>query len=842
MDEGICRQGAVFGSAPACRDGSDGELSARYLEEVRDTPGGHGQNVAPRGGFDAHGQVLPPWLTYTTVTKTIDGQVTTSEGVETLPETYYGASIPLGPGWVYGGTTSRLASVPTVSSTPTLTITTTTPGSSSMRSSSLATSSSGSNRQVTSSAASPSTLTPASRSSSRATESLSSDIPHSSSLILPSTRLESLPPGIATTHPFSTTDSTPSSSSSTSRNDHNHLVPLLPELLVPILFLLLLLCLLRAYIYKRHKTYQPSTISPSPPPWVPRRLVPILYPRIGYAPPPLIPSTPARPSGLSLPLGSARSPLDEKSALLSGFTPQHHRHSSSLSALANSTGQHGAEEAADKVADLPAQHPSLLQRLTLGLGLFGNPTVEPRRPSGFTLEKGLSGPRYTAVSPSHRSSGSSSGARPQTATVASTKPSREGVGGSGQDSSSGHFRSIPDDQLFFKSPTRTVSSRNTSSGSGSSSRGLGAFRGWKSRFEYACLPADTVPLQESGDPDQVSLAVPETPGSGSLADDLDLGEFGRRTRWSRHDRMSFPKPPAAFEEAKPGATPATGLSSPGRQHADEKQRQILMTADSGGSLQTAQSGSHSAIAIPPPHNTHHSPGAPISRDDPGYRHASLSAFGSHPSTPAHSLSQDNSSSQGDPAEDAKSGLNPVSTSFFPGSTSLTAAPPWGLSASRGAMSPPRINVQRANELIRPLQDFFRLSPPSTAGLSDSGRSGVRHSQRSFPGKPLVDMRISEGVTLDRKGKGVGEFGEPLRPSRQGSLGIIDPLASAEINSETASIYSQPSGIPTRSMDESSGRSSPPALSDKALRGRRSRQQLLRATGRRRRDIEKPSSS
>lgn len=67
MDEGICRQGAVFGSAPACRDGSDGELSARYLEEVRDTPGGHGQNVALRGGFDAHGQVLPPWLTYTTV-------------------------------------------------------------------------------------------------------------------------------------------------------------------------------------------------------------------------------------------------------------------------------------------------------------------------------------------------------------------------------------------------------------------------------------------------------------------------------------------------------------------------------------------------------------------------------------------------------------------------------------------------------------------------------------------------------------------------------------------------------------------------------------------------------
>ncbi|KAG8989753.1 hypothetical protein FRB90_002087 [Tulasnella sp. 427] len=51
-------------------------------------------------------QVLPYWLSASTTFVTTDGTVYPTTVVVNLPLTYYGPSIPLGPGWVYGGSTS----------------------------------------------------------------------------------------------------------------------------------------------------------------------------------------------------------------------------------------------------------------------------------------------------------------------------------------------------------------------------------------------------------------------------------------------------------------------------------------------------------------------------------------------------------------------------------------------------------------------------------------------------------------------------------------------------------------------------------------------------------------
>ncbi|KAG9032899.1 hypothetical protein FS837_002586 [Tulasnella sp. UAMH 9824] len=51
-------------------------------------------------------QVLPYWLSASTTFVTTEGTVFPTTVVVNLPQTYYGPSIPLGPGWVFGGSTS----------------------------------------------------------------------------------------------------------------------------------------------------------------------------------------------------------------------------------------------------------------------------------------------------------------------------------------------------------------------------------------------------------------------------------------------------------------------------------------------------------------------------------------------------------------------------------------------------------------------------------------------------------------------------------------------------------------------------------------------------------------
>ena len=380
--------------------------------------------------------------------------------------------------------------------------------------------------------------------------------------------------------------------SASDSNGGSELVPLLPALLVP-LAVLLLAVLLGICLYRRYRSYQPSSISSSESPrwlrWLPAPVLALLYPsRRGYKPA-TVPSTPP-PRTRDLPAtttsDNVRSP-NEKSALLTGFTPQHHRNSSSLSNV------RPAQE--DMLPNAKAEgqrhEQSLMHRLGLGLGLgvFSSSPSEPRKPSGFTLEKGLSKGSYTALSPPPRPG------RSRTGTLDGTS-GRSGTGtatGTADQASSGNLRSIPDEQLFYRVPERTASSKDTSSGNSSyrarapeSGQPLDAAgKGWFSRFSYSGisgLPTDAAApfwVRTSGESargggqgggdgsarpegDAMSVAVPDTPGTGSGDGSLggSLGEFGRRMRWSDAERLSFPIPPPSAL-VSPAASPRLGGTS-----------------------------------------------------------------------------------------------------------------------------------------------------------------------------------------------------------------------------------------------------------------------------------------
>ncbi|KAF8512480.1 hypothetical protein JB92DRAFT_271707 [Gautieria morchelliformis] len=71
-------------------------------------------------------QAFPPWLSPVPVTLTQDGTAVVQTTVVQFPQTYYGPSIPLGPGWVFGGSTfpasiatSLASSMPSTASTST---------------------------------------------------------------------------------------------------------------------------------------------------------------------------------------------------------------------------------------------------------------------------------------------------------------------------------------------------------------------------------------------------------------------------------------------------------------------------------------------------------------------------------------------------------------------------------------------------------------------------------------------------------------------------------------------------------------------------------------------------
>jgi len=69
-------------------------------------------------------QAFPPWLSPSPFTVTQDGTVVVQTTVIQFPQTYYGPSIPLGPDWVFGGSTFP-ASIATSFASPTSTLSST---------------------------------------------------------------------------------------------------------------------------------------------------------------------------------------------------------------------------------------------------------------------------------------------------------------------------------------------------------------------------------------------------------------------------------------------------------------------------------------------------------------------------------------------------------------------------------------------------------------------------------------------------------------------------------------------------------------------------------------------
>ena len=146
-------------------------------------------------------------------------------------------------------------------------------------------------------------------------------------------------------------------------------------------------------------------------------------------------------------------------------------------------------------------------------------------------------------------------------------------------------------------------------------------------------------------------------------------------------------------------------------------------------------------------------GHPIGRTDRGYRHVSVSAFGSHPTTPwdppIQSIWHDNSShdnSEGHSNEDTSI------TSPHQPNPALSSA-----MSSSESHSPTRGITGR--DALAPMQGLFALTPPQSARSGDQAAD----YRTSFAGEPLFDFQMLQtpGETTVRQ-RNVSEFGQTLR--------------------------------------------------------------------------------
>ncbi|EAL21872.1 hypothetical protein CNBC0130 [Cryptococcus deneoformans B-3501A] len=676
------------------------------------------------------GQVLPDWMTYVTYVTTIDGVSITTGSVADLPLTYYGPSIPLVPGWIYGGSTRSTSGI----SMPT----------------SLSESISGEQTIQTTNVVSSST--PDSRASSFRTHSQSSSGSTISSVSL-------IPP----------TSFIPTSSS-TPNIHHNILAPLLAALIpvgIALLVFLFLLC-----IYNRKRS-DPDKGFLS---W-------LFKPKLWAS----LPATPR-------------------------FVAQHHRKSSSVST--------GVENDAE-IRELVQQNQSLFQRLSIGLGWASQTSNSSggsgtsRRTSGNTLEKGLGAGKAVALA----AAGAVGIGRGKDGTTIGTKSS-----GNGQK----YERVLDDDQLFYKVPLQTHSShgsRDEVPFSNSLSRPSTVE---SKRVNTQCLVREEVATpQHEGRPSMTfSVSVPETPGSRHLSErDMDVVEFGCRTALRPHiskERMRFPIPPGV------------GLYKDGGTSTNEDREGIPPTdsrATSSGSFYSANSALYRDTTPPP--------GSPLHRDACEYKHASVSAFGSHPATPtmaSHDLGTTSSQSHRSPFS-TNSHRIPVtrvfSASHDPSPFKLAASP------SPRTMSN---NVTDSSAIL------FAMTAQENAGSRATGVEG--EGEEDHPDQPIIDETSLRREMVSRSR--VGEFGEPLKPTYVfQNISPTQTSLAPSYSSEAASIHnsrfdSSSSHSPSLQSHQSHQSQEPSqsgssfsshrlyasinaASRDQALRGRRSHAQLVKTS-------------
>jgi len=196
---------------------------------------------------------------------------------------------------------------------------------------------------------------------------------------------------------------------------------------------------------------------------------------------------------------------------------------------------------------------SLLRRLNLGLGWLSAASLvsskgsgsKSRIASGFTLEKGNGGTGALGVPEETESEKTESADK--SGTASGTKETTSG-------SASASAAALSNEQLFYRPPQDSISSRGSTSSRGSPRKGF--FSRFKTEASSkkskrssgpsrkSWMSYDVVPEGEEGEPLKegskgMSIAVPRTPSTVEGSKRLS----GGMTRWDSRERLRFPFPP-----------------------------------------------------------------------------------------------------------------------------------------------------------------------------------------------------------------------------------------------------------------------------------------------------------
>lgn len=228
----------------------------------------------------------------------------------------------------------------------------------------------------------------------------------------------------------------------------------------------------------------------------------------------------------------------------------------------------------EDITDFAQPRSSILSRLSLGLGIA--PSL--RRISNGTAEKAYRTPSWALASLAALPRRISSGFRSAPSPIILEDDPVTPIDSSGNEGTSDpQSAGLPmgDDELFYRSPARTFSSRpiSKSSRSSRSTRGTGPSN-WQRNAQVVEEDGPPISIRPRTPPTPltpenaaaedlvwgstrgggtVSVGVPETPGTiasvGSYLG-MELGERDRRSRWiDEGDRMEFPVPPQGrFED------------------------------------------------------------------------------------------------------------------------------------------------------------------------------------------------------------------------------------------------------------------------------------------------------
>lgn len=546
----------------------------------------------------------------------------------------------------------------------------------------------------------------------------SSLVPPTSSILpsrsIMSTSKSTSPPTASDAQPTTTCTST-STSSFVPNNQHNIVPPLLAVLIpvgIAFLIFLLLFCVYRCKRSNPGKGFLSWLFKPKQWTRVPRT------PRERRTPP-IMTANPC-----------LRTP-NEKSALLPDFVAQHHRKSSNVSAsMENDAG----------IRELVQQNQSLLQRLNIGLG-WANQTSNisgksgtSRRTSGNILEKGLGAGEAVAMA----ASGAAGAAGIEWTTTGTNS------NGNGQK----YERVLNDDQLFYKVPWQAHNSNGSRGGASPASSSLSRPSATASKLmnSQASVREELANPRHEGRPSMTfSVSITETPGSRHLSErDMEAADFSSRASQPHisKDRMRFPIPPG-LGLYKDGAALTNG-DREGIPPTDSR-------GTSSGTFYSANSAFHRDFTPPP--------GSPLHRDASEYKHASVSALGSHPATPTiacHDHATMSSQSHCSPfsTNSRRSPITRVSASHNPSPFKLPASPsPVG--------HHPAPNSVATDSAIQPMKKLFASTPQSSRGSrSEIGVEDEREEE--YTGQPIIDEASLRGGMVIRRN--IGEFGESLRPA------------------------------------------------------------------------------